>query len=233
MSKAVAKVKRKTTVSMGEEIVFPGTDHNSRCMSYTQSGLRCKKRGTCISLSKSGLYCRQHRHKPIGPREAMPFSRLNIEYPKFYVAEQTVSAQDAEKAPFVNIPWDDNTLTLVMIDPDAPVAKAKGTQMLHWLVTNLDSDNDDLESNTVVPYKGPAPPPGSGPHRYIFYLLEQAAGPIDVVYGKPGDPGNLLSGSGPIAASYVDADRSSFDLQKFVDAHNLEVRDCTYFVVDA
>ena len=48
--------------------------------------------------------------------------------------------------------------TLVMHDPDAV-----GGNRIHWLVIN----NDD----TVLPYKGPRPPPGSGIHRYIFLLI--------------------------------------------------------------
>jgi phosphatidylethanolamine-binding protein (PEBP) family uncharacterized protein len=57
--------------------------------------------------------------------------------------------------------------TLIMYDPDAVV----GT-FVHWLVTNI-SKNNINNSNPIFPYKGPAPPPNTGKHRYIFELYEQ------------------------------------------------------------
>ena len=61
-----------------------------------------------------------------------------------------------------------NTLyTLIMHDPDAPVGN-----LLHWIVVNIDG-NSINNGDTLLEYKGPAPPKGSGSHRYMFLLLEQ------------------------------------------------------------
>jgi phosphatidylethanolamine-binding protein (PEBP) family uncharacterized protein len=55
--------------------------------------------------------------------------------------------------------------TLIMYDPDAV-----GGTYIHWVVTNIiDNINN---SKTILSYKGPAPPQGSGKHRYIFELYE-------------------------------------------------------------
>lgn len=73
--------------------------------------------------------------------------------------------------------------TVLMSDPDA-AAKS----WLHWLITNIPGEsNDILQGQTVVLYEGPAPP--SGTHRYIFTLYEQPAGSIMVA--KPTERGNF------------------------------------------
>jgi len=58
--------------------------------------------------------------------------------------------------------------TLIMYDPDAVVGN-----YLHWVVINIPG-NSISNGNQVFNYKGPAPPPGSGIHRYIFLVFEQA-----------------------------------------------------------
>ena len=57
--------------------------------------------------------------------------------------------------------------TLVMYDPDA----VNGTHV-HWLVINI-NDNNISNGKIILSYKGPAPPPKTGKHRYIFELYEQ------------------------------------------------------------
>lgn len=57
--------------------------------------------------------------------------------------------------------------TLIMHDPDAPVGN-----LLHWIVVNI-ADNNINNGDILLEYKGPAPPKGSGSHRYMFLLLEQ------------------------------------------------------------
>jgi phosphatidylethanolamine-binding protein (PEBP) family uncharacterized protein len=58
--------------------------------------------------------------------------------------------------------------TLIMHDPDAVVGN-----YLHWVVINI-PDNAIANGQQLLNYKGPAPPPGSGIHRYIFLVFEQA-----------------------------------------------------------
>jgi len=57
--------------------------------------------------------------------------------------------------------------TLIMYDPDAVVGN-----YVHWVVINIPGDNVS-NGQTLLNYKGPAPPQGSGIHRYIFLIFEQ------------------------------------------------------------
>jgi phosphatidylethanolamine-binding protein (PEBP) family uncharacterized protein len=60
-----------------------------------------------------------------------------------------------------------NLYTLVLYDPDAV-----GGTHIHWIITNI-TNNNIKTGNIIIPYKGPAPPPKSGKHRYIFNLYKQ------------------------------------------------------------
>ena len=57
--------------------------------------------------------------------------------------------------------------TLICYDPDAV-----GGTHIHLAKNNITS-NDIKTGNTIIPYKGPAPPPKTGIHHYIFNLYEQ------------------------------------------------------------
>ncbi|CAI5760041.1 unnamed protein product [Candida verbasci] len=80
----------------------------------------------------------------------------------------------------------DDKFILVMTDPDAPSASDhKWSEYLHWLVTDLklnhdQNNNQDIshfilakDGNELVEYNGPAPPPKTGKHRYVFLLYKQ------------------------------------------------------------
>jgi len=60
-----------------------------------------------------------------------------------------------------------NIYTLIMYDPDA----INGTY-IHWIVSDI-KDNNIENGKVLIPYKGPAPPPKTGKHRYIFELCLQ------------------------------------------------------------
>lgn len=95
--------------------------------------------------------------------------------------------------------------TLCMTDPDAPSSSDnKWSEYCHYLETNLKLSPSaespmalDLSSSSgdvLVPYMGPAPPKGTGPHRYVWILAQQspdkAPGKIkdrpNWGFGKPG-----------------------------------------------
>jgi len=69
--------------------------------------------------------------------------------------------------PQIKYPFENNKLyTLLMRDPDSVYGNR-----FHWIVVNIFDDiknGDDLLS-----YTGPAPPPKTGTHHYIFELYEQ------------------------------------------------------------
>lgn len=76
--------------------------------------------------------------------------------------------------------------TLVLTDPDAPSnTDHKWSEYAHWIVTDLplNATGKDAESlstildykkgKEILPYVGPAPPEGTGKHRYVFLLYKQ------------------------------------------------------------
>lgn len=81
---------------------------------------------------------------------------------------QYLKPSDANLKPSIHYPAESNKLyTLIMHDPDAPVGN-----VVHWTVINI-KGSDINTGNEIIKYKGPAPPPGSGIHRYIFLVFEQ------------------------------------------------------------
>jgi len=70
--------------------------------------------------------------------------------------------------------------TVMMIDPDALSRSVhEFRHFLHWLVVNVEGtgggalDCSKGTSHTVCSYMGPAPPPGTGYHRYICLIYQQ------------------------------------------------------------
>lgn len=75
---------------------------------------------------------------------------------------------DVQEEPKINLNINPNkSYALIKYDPDAV-----GGTMIHWAKVNI-TNNDIKSGNIIIPYKGPAPPPKSGKHRYIFNLYEQ------------------------------------------------------------
>ena len=66
--------------------------------------------------------------------------------------------------------------TLVLTDPDATSRDdPKWSEMCHWIVTNITMagiDGAPSIGHELVEYLPPAPPPGTGKHRYVFVLLK-------------------------------------------------------------
>lgn len=73
-----------------------------------------------------------------------------------------------------------STFTLALTDPDA---KSRDnpiwSEMCHWIVTNLTTPIPEppvhlekAKPGELEEYQPPGPPPKTGPHRYVFVLLE-------------------------------------------------------------
>lgn len=92
--------------------------------------------------------------------------------------------------------------TFIMYDPDAIQP-----QYIHYLVTNISNGNISSGA-TVFDYMGPAPPVGSGTHRYIFEQLQQQT-PIQVNINE----------------------RAKFDISQFKQIYNLNTRASKKFKV--
>lgn len=78
----------------------------------------------------------------------------------------------------LNTPAGAESLAIIMHDPDAP----RG-DFLHWLVWDIPPSTEAIAANSLpvgalqgfndsdeLGYMGPAPPPGTGTHRYTFEL---------------------------------------------------------------
>ena len=95
---------------------------------------------------------------------------------------QVESAVQAQPAVSWTSPPPETYYTFVAWDPDAP-AKS----WLHWLITNI-TGPDPTTGEEVAPWVPPTPPPGTGPHRYIFGLFSHTS-PIDI--SPPASRGNF------------------------------------------
>lgn len=74
-----------------------------------------------------------------------------------------VKVSETQVEPRVKLNVDiSKTYLLIMYDPDAVVGNH-----IHWIIYNITNNNINTGSN-MIPYKGPAPPPKTGKHRYIF-----------------------------------------------------------------
>jgi Raf kinase inhibitor-like YbhB/YbcL family protein len=92
------------------------------------------------------------------------------------------------------VPSDAAELGVVVEDPDAP-----GGTFVHWVLWGLDAGQPGLGQGQVpagaregrndfgrIGWRGPCPPRGSDPHRYVFTLLA-LSGPLAVEAGASAD----------------------------------------------
>ncbi|KAF2721590.1 PEBP-like protein [Polychaeton citri CBS 116435] len=86
---------------------------------------------------------------------------------------------EAQTAPQISfaVPDPSATYMVVSLDLDAPFPSWSGLgPILHWIQPGFKAGPDNLLVSSdafVADYIGPAPPPGSSPHRYVFYLFTQ------------------------------------------------------------
>ncbi|CAL7938127.1 unnamed protein product [Xylocopa violacea] len=97
--------------------------------------------------------------------------------------------------------------TLVMTDPDAPTGKGYNREFKHWLVGNIPEENI-AKGEVLAEYVGPAPPKGTGKHRYVFLVYKQNQGSITF------DERRLSNRDGPR--------RKRFNIKKFAEKYDLE-----------
>ncbi|CAN7990579.1 unnamed protein product [Ixodes hexagonus] len=128
----------------------------------------------------------------------------------------TIKKEDAARPPTVQFEQRANNLyTIMMLDPDAPSRKnPKYRSWVHWLVVNAEGPNTGRvdPGNVIQSYKGPGPPSGTGPHRYVFFVFCQ---------GKRRLNAKTIKG-------WV-SDRPGFNLAKFRRRANLHLPFATNF----
>jgi len=104
----------------------------------------------------------------------------------------TLKVSETQKRPVIHLTFNedkdvsDYTYTLVVTDPDAPTrGDMKWSEYCHYVVTGIKSPGHSAEvatanldsANELVPYLGPAPPPKTGKHRYVFILYREGPSP--------------------------------------------------------
>ncbi|MCJ1405877.1 hypothetical protein MMC11_009107 [Xylographa trunciseda] len=101
---------------------------------------------------------------------------------KEITTKQYIPRAEAQSAPEISyaVPNSSATYMTVTLDLDAPFPSFDVLgPILHWIQPGFrTSPNKTLTSSEpfVANYLGPAPPPGSSPHRYCFFLFEQPEG---------------------------------------------------------
>ncbi|GJN82013.1 protease inhibitor (Tfs1) [Purpureocillium lilacinum] len=124
---------------------------------------------------KSGLAVAEDKSKLLG----LTVGKHTVE-PGLYIPRT-----EAQSAPELIFEGADPAATylIMCVDIDAPfVTLPVLGPILHWIQPGLKAEIKDGKSVLtakepfVSDYIGPAPPPGSGPHRYCFFLYEQPAG---------------------------------------------------------
>ena len=92
---------------------------------------------------------------------------MDIKYKNIFVNNNFFTPEQTQDIPFVSFKrlLTNKLYTLIMTDPNA----VRGNN-IHWLIVNISNTNN---GTTLLKYKGPSPPEGSGMHNYIFLLYEQ------------------------------------------------------------
>ena len=80
---------------------------------------------------------------------------------------ELLKPSETQTKPQIKYSFENNKLyTLLMHDPDSIYGNR-----FHWIVANISGDVKN--GVDLLPYAGPAPPPKTGIHHYIFELYEQ------------------------------------------------------------
>ena len=120
------------------------------------------------------------RYGPVHPLVSSSFSPLPTSCDKQsrYELTKTTAAQEPPKLSFAGAN-PTSTYLVVSLDIDAPFPSFGILgPILHWIQSDLKVTSDGVlvsDAPFVANYIGPAPPPVSAPHRYIFFLYEQPA----------------------------------------------------------
>jgi phosphatidylethanolamine-binding protein len=102
----------------------------------------------------------------------MSGTRLHVQYPTGVVTGGQLSILGTATAPTVELDAAAEPRVLLMWDPDSVQPS-----YIHWLI-EIPPGARSATGRVVVPYMGPAPPPGTGQHRYYFAVFEGKAGTL-------------------------------------------------------
>ncbi|GAB7365827.1 hypothetical protein MBLNU230_g7159t1 [Neophaeotheca triangularis] len=119
------------------------------------------------------------------PAGFTPTYELAVSFPAISPSHGSlVRKSQASEAPQVTFSSTSSTtdssdsLTFVLIDPDAPTPDdPKFAYWRHWVVANIPSSAGNVPAGkTLTGYLAPGPKDESGPHRYLFLLFKEPQG---------------------------------------------------------
>ncbi|KAI9252927.1 phosphatidylethanolamine-binding protein [Phascolomyces articulosus] len=153
------------------------------------------------------------------PQNFTPTIMLDIKYEndQDVALGNELSLQDTVNPPEVFfLPADESGFyTLMMVDPDAPSAQDNHNgPFRHWIVTNIPGSSSQINGTTATQlssYYKPAPPSGTGPHRYIFLLYKQQLGELQK------------------NTTMIQESRARFDFQQFATQNQLLLVGVNFF----
>ncbi|KAI8975943.1 phosphatidylethanolamine-binding protein [Pilobolus umbonatus] len=166
------------------------------------------------SLKKAGII------PDIVPENFVSSAMINVTYPdgKDVSLGNLLSTAETAKAPKVEFFVSEESRIIIyaffiiyQVDPDAPTRENPTySPYRHWVMVNTPSSSDFTKACELSSYIGPAPPPGTGLHRYIFLLYRQP---------KTNTAFDALSSNPP-----------KWDFKSFAAEYNLELIGVNFFV---
>ncbi|XP_003705914.1 protein D2 [Megachile rotundata] len=141
--------------------------------------------------------------------DVAPTDKIEVKYGEKAIEFGTeLTPMETQKAPEIHYKNEGGVLyTLIMTDPDVPSTKGYRREFCHWLVGNIPEEKIE-KGEVLAEYVGPAPPKGSGKHRYVFLVYKQNQGAITF------DERRLSNRDGQR--------RKRFSAKKFAEKYNLE-----------
>ncbi|KAF8475953.1 phosphatidylethanolamine-binding protein [Kalaharituber pfeilii] len=124
-----------------------------------------------------------------------PTAMITVSYPSSQEVSlgNTLAVKDAQGKPCIQVTPEagsmDTKYTIVMTDPDAPSRDdPKWSEFCHWISSDVKLPSIETIATAesvevalakggkeIVEYMGPAPPAGTGPHRYVFLLYKHGS----------------------------------------------------------
>ncbi|KOC59142.1 Phosphatidylethanolamine-binding protein like protein F40A3.3 [Habropoda laboriosa] len=141
--------------------------------------------------------------------ETAPEEKIEVKYgDKVVELGNELTPSETHQIPEIHYKHEGGVLyTLVLTDPDAPTRKGYNREFRHWLVGNIPEENIE-KGEVLTEYIGPAPPNGSGKHRYVFLIYKQSRGAITF------DERRLSTRDGSL--------RKRFNIKKFAEKYSLD-----------
>ncbi|RCH83176.1 hypothetical protein CU098_003097, partial [Rhizopus stolonifer] len=97
------------------------------------------------------------------------------------------------------------------VDPDAPSKEdPKWGPYRHWVIANITASGELTNANELAAYQGPAPPPKTKDHRYIFMLFKQPE--LNTSF------------------TALSKESNNWDFKNFIQQNNLELIGVNFFI---